>query len=253
MTKQLSRRQALRGIAIGTAGAAAAPVAHAQGVPAAEPPGTCTLFPQAVEGPYYFDPKLVRSDISEGRPGLPMRLALRVIEAGPCTPLANARVDVWHADAEGVYSGYARQGDDGKVSTRKATFLRGSQMTSTDGDATFTTIFPGWYPGRTPHIHVKVFLDKRTLVTGQIYFPDELSAKIYSAAQPYAKRPIADTTNATDFIYRSGERDGGGIVFMVDKNPLLLTASLVIAVDRSGATARHASGWFPFLRRLVGL
>lgn len=230
---------------LGAAGArlgAPSSSAAAETTPAAQPQGTCTLFPRTTEGPYYFDPKLVRSEIAEGRPGLPLHLILKVIESGPCTPIANARVDIWHADARGVYSGYAGQGDRRTISARNETYLRGTQMTDADGTAIFRTVYPGWYPGRTPHVHVKVFLDTRTSVTGQIYFADALSARIYRERQPYAARPKADTTNASDFLFKSGEREGGGIVFAIKEEPELLVGSLAIAVDRRGAARRAGGG-----------
>jgi protocatechuate 3,4-dioxygenase beta subunit len=241
--KSLSRRQALTSLMLGAAGArlgAAPGSATAETTPAAQPPGTCTLFPQTTAGPFYFDPKLVRSEIAEGRPGLPLQLVLRVIESGPCTPIAEARVDIWHADARGVYSGYAGQGDRRAISTKNESYLRGTQMTDADGTAIFRTIYPGWYPGRTPHIHVKVFLDTRTLVTGQVYFADALSARIYREREPYAARPKADTTNANDFLFKSGEREGGGTVFAIKEDADLLVGSLTIAVDRKGGGARRA-------------
>ncbi len=241
MTK-LSRRTLIGGLA-------AAPVATAAGsalaeeatAAAAQPPGVCTLLPQAVEGPYYFDPRLVRSDITEGRPGLAMQLKLQVIENGPCTPIANARIDVWHADAGGVYSGYANQGDNRDTSTKEQAYLRGTQLTDGDGNASFKTVFPGWYPGRTPHIHVKVFLDEKTLLTGQIYFPTALSTRIYSTHPSYSTRPVADTTNDNDGIFRDGGKDGGGTVVTIDEQPELIVAALRVGVDRSG---KAASGGF---------
>ena len=101
----LSRRQALRGLMLGTTGVGliVEPTSpRAETTPAVQPQGLCTLFPQAVEGPYYFDPKLLRSDIAEGRPGLPTQLVPKVIDSSQCTPIAGARVDIWHADAGGV-------------------------------------------------------------------------------------------------------------------------------------------------------
>jgi protocatechuate 3,4-dioxygenase beta subunit len=252
--RDISRRRALTGLMIGTTGMGlvAEPV-QAETTPAEQPKGICTLFPQAVEGPYYFDPKLVRSDITDGRPGQPMKLVLKVIESGRCLPIAGTRVDIWHADAGGIYSGYDRQGDQRDVSTKGETYLRGTQITDAKGTATFHTIYPGWYPGRTPHIHVKAFLDTLMLVTGQIYFEDELSTRIYRERQPYAARPTRDTDNEADFIFKSGEREGGGIVFAVKEEPDLLIASLIIAVDRSGPAAKRASGWGSYLRQMIGL
>src|SRR4051812_34458095 len=86
--------------------------------------GVCVLTPGLTEGPYYIDPKLVRADVTEGRPGVPTELQLQVVDA-TCRPLANARVDIWHCDAAGFYSGYPGQGDDGRTSTVGAVFMRG--------------------------------------------------------------------------------------------------------------------------------
>jgi protocatechuate 3,4-dioxygenase beta subunit len=259
MPLSLSRRDALRKLLVGAAGASlAATMTRAEGPaagakpPATQPPGACVLTPQAMEGPYYFDPKFVRADITEGRSGAPLDLVLRIIEQGPCTPIANARVDIWHADAGGIYSGYAGQGDDGQVSAKGETHLRGTQMTDADGRVTFRSIYPGWYPGRTPHIHVKVFLDTTTVLTGQIYFPDDLSGRIYRDRAPYNARPVADTTNGRDFLFKAGEREGGGIVLAAEeKEGGLVAATLLIAVDRSGEAAR-GQGWRRMLRDMIG-
>ena len=257
MTSGLSRREALRGLAFGAAGSsiniprANADVA-ASPAAASQPAGVCVLFPQAVEGPYYFDPKLVRSDIADNRPGAPLQLSLKVIDNGHCTPIAKARVDVWHADAGGIYSGYANQGDNRDTSAKGKTFLRGTQLTDADGRAVFRSIYPGWYPGRTPHIHVKIFHDDKSLVTGQIYFPETLSERIYRERQPYNARPVADTANANDFIFQSGEKEGGGTVFAVEEAADLISAQLLIAVDRSGDAVRNASGWRGFFSGFFG-
>jgi protocatechuate 3,4-dioxygenase beta subunit len=215
------------------------------------PQVVCVLTPQAVEGPYYFDPSLVRPDITEGRPGAAMKLTLKIVEFGSCRPLANARVDVWHADAGGVYSGYARQGDNRDISTKGQTYLRGTQVTDSNGLVTFETIYPGWYPGRTPHIHVKAFLDRTTLLTGQIYFPDDLTARLYRDRDPYALRPNPDTTNAIDGIFRQGQEEGGGIVLAMGAEGRVLLASPAIGVDPSGAAAKGKGG-FELLRGLFG-
>ncbi|MDX2307012.1 MAG: intradiol ring-cleavage dioxygenase [Hyphomicrobium sp.] len=254
MIERLSRRQALWGMAIGATSVAlpnakaraadppATPTpATLQPAAATQSPGTCTLVPQAVEGPFYFDPKLVRRDITGGRPGVPLRLDLTIIEQGPCTPIADARVDVWHSDARGVYSGYRGQGDDGTTSAEGESYLRGTQMTDGDGRVVFDTIFPGWYPGRTAHIHVKVFLDTKTVLTGQLYFPDALAARIYAEAVDYRSRGTQDTTNDRDFIFRAAGPDGGGTVLATTRSDGGVTAALTIAVDRTGDAARGRS------------
>lgn len=254
MTKFLSRRQALRSVLAAPASAVLAETARAaQATPAAadQPPGQCRLLPQAVEGPFYFDPKLVRSNIAEGRPGIPLHLELRIIESGTCVPIPNARVDVWHADAEGLYSGYSGQGLGHDRSTDGESFLRGTQMTDRDGHVTFTSVYPGWYRGRTPHIHVKVFIDEKRLATAQVYFPDEFSARIYTTYEPYKRRSIPDTTNDEDGIFRDGERDGGGTVLAVNQDGDTVVAALLIGVDKTGEAADYAERGL--LRRLLGL
>ena len=100
MPSPVTRRDALRSLVAGASGtllatqhaeAADGAVSATQPAAAAQPTGVCVLFPQAVEGPFYFDPKLVRADITDGRPGAAVDLVLRVIESGPCTPIAKAR------------------------------------------------------------------------------------------------------------------------------------------------------------------
>lgn len=149
----------------------------------------CTLTAEETEGPFYFEVDKVRSDIREDREGVPLQLALRVREAEKCDPIKDAVVDVWHCDAEGSYS------------ERGETFLRGLQMTNADGVAEFTTIYPGWYPGRTIHIHAKVHVDKRTVLTTQMYFDDSVSARVF-LEDPYPGESNRDGSNSTDGLYR---------------------------------------------------
>jgi protocatechuate 3,4-dioxygenase beta subunit len=121
---------------------------------------------------------------------------LQVASVKDCARLKGARLDLWHADGQGMYSGYRGQGDNG-ISTRGETFLRGTQFTDADGQVRFATIYPGWYPGRTPHIHLKVFLDAANLVTGQLYFPDDLSARIYVGITPTTTARRSATLSGT--------------------------------------------------------
>jgi protocatechuate 3,4-dioxygenase beta subunit len=154
----------------------------------AQGPRSCVLTPEAGEGPFYLDPKLVRSDITSGQPGAPLQLALQVVRTSDCATLANARVDVWHADALGLYSGYEQQSGVGGVSTKAAAgqqYLRGTQFTDAAGNVQFRTIFPSWYGGRTPHVHFKVFLGGNEVVASQIFFPDEINKEVFSQWQPY--------------------------------------------------------------------
>ena len=138
--------------------------------------GSCRVTAEQTEGPYYFDADAIRSDIREDREGVPLRLAIRVRDADACEPIANAVVDIWHCDAGGVYSGFD-EGDGER-------FLRGAQVTNRAGVVEFETIYPGRYPGRTTHIHVKVHLDRQTVLTTQLYVDDEVSGRVHAKA-PY--------------------------------------------------------------------
>lgn len=169
---------------------------------------SCTLTPEAIEGPFYFDVDAIRSDIREDRAGTTLRLAIRV-EDTDCEPLSNAVVDIWSCDAGGLYSGFesASSGQGGRGQTDEATYLRGAQVTNADGIAEFTTIYPGWYPGRAVHIHAKVHLDAFTALTAQLYLDEAVTTAVY-AEQPYADRAGERTMNDTDvfFARESGDR-----------------------------------------------
>ena len=159
---------------------------------------TCVLTPEQTDGPYYIADEKVRRNITEGKPGTPLSLRAFVVDASTCKPIKNAAVDIWHADAGGVYSGFG-QGADNR------TFMRGIQRTNAKGLAIFRTVYPGWYSGRTVHIHVKVHLGGNVLHTGQLYFPDSVTDAVYRKA-PYNTRPNRSTRNAGDSIYRNGGR-----------------------------------------------
>jgi protocatechuate 3,4-dioxygenase beta subunit len=163
--------------------------------------GTCALYPQQTEGPFYLDLDLLRSDITEGKPGAPLELELVVIRANGCAPLPNAVVDVWQCDVEGVYAGFP--GQLGGLDTTGQKFLRGTQITGADGRVVFNTVYPGWYPGRTTHIHFKVHLSATSQMTSQMYFPEDATSAVYRTA-PYAARGQKDTSNTADAIAQSG-------------------------------------------------
>jgi protocatechuate 3,4-dioxygenase beta subunit len=207
MPPQINRRQALAGLGtVSLAGLLAAcsddegsgqatTVEPSSGQSLAElfdDSSACTLTPELTEGPYYFDVDSVRSDISEDRDGVTLRLAVRVRDARSCQPLRNAVVDIWHCDAVGVYSGF--ESGEGE------TFLRGTQVTDRDGIVEFTTVYPGAYQGRTVHIHAKVHLDGSTALTTQLFFDDGVSDKVY-AREPYSGSNTRDTTNESDGIF----------------------------------------------------
>lgn len=158
---------------------------------------TCVLAPEQTEGPYYLDDAKVRRNVTEGKAGVPLALQLTVVDASSCKPIKGAAVDIWHCDAGGVYSGTSVQGTDDDR------FLRGIQRTDAKGVALFRTIYPGWYRGRTVHIHVMVHIGGNVVHTGQLYFADAVTDVVYRRS-PYNRRPKRDPRNAGDSIYRNG-------------------------------------------------
>ena len=215
----MNRRTAvgvLGSLAFGTVAAARGQRALAQSL--------CTLTPEQIEGPFYLDQARMRDAISEGKPGVPLQLILRVLEASAsCAPIPKAAVDVWQCDALGIYSGY----EGAAIAPRHVepvddkTFLRGTQLTDAAGAVRFRTIYPGWYSGRTTHVHLKLRVGAKAATT-QLYFPDEVTNAVYARA-PYDRHPNRDTTNATD-------RFLGPIA---DKSPLMWT----LARDGDGYVA----------------
>lgn len=171
----------------------------------------CLVKPEQTEGPYYLDVRLNRSDIrsdpSDGSlvEGIPLELEFHVSSIAPqgCSPLSGAEVDVWHCDARGIYSGVL----DPHFDTSGKKFLRGYQVTDAAGKARFTTIYPGWYPGRTVHIHFKIRTSsssrKRAEFTSQLYFDDAVTDQI-CAGKPYSLNGRPAMRNRDDFIYRAG-------------------------------------------------
>ncbi len=164
---------------------------------------TCVVRPAETEGPYFVDEKLNRSDIrsdpTDGsvKAGLPLELAFLVsqIGGGACTPLAGATVDIWQCDALGVYSDVSDPG----FNTQGQKFLRGYQVTDADGIARFTTIYPGWYQGRTVHIHFKIRSNSASGLayefTSQLFFDDTITDKVHAQA-PYASKGQRTLRNA---------------------------------------------------------
>jgi len=167
----------------------------------------CIVRPQQTEGPYFVDERLNRSDIRSNpadnaiKAGVPLRLVFQVsqLSGNACQPLSNATIDIWHCDAEGVYSDVQ--------DTQGQKFLRGYQMTDRNGTAQFVTIYPGWYPGRTPHIHFKIRTSSPTQAgeefTSQLYFEDAVTDQVY-AQPPYTTREARSVRNDRDGIFRRG-------------------------------------------------
>jgi protocatechuate 3,4-dioxygenase beta subunit len=199
----------------------------------------CVVKPELTEGPYFVDNQLNRSDIrsdpvtGQVSPGKLLDLTFTVsqVSNGKCVPLKGAMIDVWHCDAAGEYSGVNDQMQGFNTVGKK--FLRGYQNTSDIGVANFTTIYPGWYPGRTVHIHFKIRTphasdpNKRYDFTSQLFFDDALSDKVFAAA-PYNSKGRRNSGNESDGIFR---QSGHSLLLNVLESPRGYMAAFDIALD----------------------
>jgi protocatechuate 3,4-dioxygenase beta subunit len=233
----LSRRAALTTLASAPAIVSSGQPLFAEtpAAPAVALAPACILTPAAIPGPYYFDPKLERSDITEDHPGAPLRLRFIVMNAADCTPFSGARIDVWHARADGYYSGYPGQGDRHNVDTSGGTFMRGTQIADARGEALFRTVYPGWYEGRTVHVHFKIFVDDKNMLTGQMYFPDALSQYVFANVGAYRRKVAREIFNTSDAFALQDTTHGGycDIKEEIDH----YRATLVVGVSRTVVTA----------------
>ena len=276
---------------------------------AAAPSPTCVFNPEQEEGPYYVDRELLRSDITEGKVGVPLRVRVTLVNAKTCAPIPNAALDIWHCDAGGVYSGYTKinpggpggpgggpgfpggrppgpppdgasgdnmppgpppnggQGGPGGPgaggpggmppkphTTDDLVFLRGVQVTDAQGIVEFKTIYPGHYPGRVNHIHMKVhigggatkpavadaahpgaevYAGGHVAHTGQLFFPEDVS-RFVEATHPYSSQKVRRTTLDEDMVF-NGQSGAGSVAQMTPVTSTQLSdgyvATLVVAVD----------------------
>lgn len=229
-TKHLfTRRNALQ------AGAAGAGLFVAGGIARSAGPD-CVRTPAQTEGPYWVDERLNRSDIrsdpdtGDVRVGLPFRVAMNVSEyaSSGCSPVAGCYVDVWHCDALGAYSDVG-----GQVGEK---WLRGYQVTDAHGNVRFISIYPGYYPGRTPHIHFRVrkFDANGNTVfnfVSQMYFDDTVTDGIYAREAPYNGRPSRNTRNNNDGIYNAA------CLMRLSDNTTHAVASFNVVIDAESGLA----------------
>jgi protocatechuate 3,4-dioxygenase beta subunit len=200
----LRRREAL--VAAGAAGAAGLGILWTNGRGWIDAAGasvdeeavaaaSCTLTKELTEGPYWIENGLTRRDVTEDREGVRLALLLTVEDSGSCKVIKGADVEIWHAAPDGEYSGF-----DDSSGTR---YLRGHQKSDAAGRVRFDTVFPGWYRGRTPHIHLKVHVGGDEVHTGQLFMGEKVTRAVYRT-RFYKSRGQADTSHAEDMIYRDG-------------------------------------------------
>lgn len=181
---------------------------------------TCKATASGTEGPYYISGAPIRSNITESEKGIKTEITFSVVDTS-CKAIKGATVDIWHANASGQYSG---------VDGNSGVYLRGSQVTNEKGRVTFTSIYPGWYPARTMHIHVKVWREGNEVLTTQFFASDGASAKIY-AMPPYSSRGQARVNNSRDGIYQNYGSSVSGITLKVNSTAKKITATGRIVIN----------------------
>ena len=199
----------------------------------------CVVRPEQTEGPFFKDIELERSDIRIDpltkvvSQGLPLEVTFQVsrVDRGVCIPLPDTRVDLWQCDVAGRYSGFRDRGSD----LREEKFLRGYQLTDQDGVVKFTTVYPGWYRGRTVHIHLKIRTETDEENTyefsTQLYFDDDLTDQVH-AKSPYSVRGMRTMRNSNDGIFR---RTGNRLMLDLTPGDVGYQAIFPIGLDLSNA------------------
>lgn len=232
-------------VSLGVAGTASLTEAAGRG-----PAIACTLRPEPADGPFYLPLGVVRRDLTEGIAGVPLMLRVRIIDAATGKAIRGAVLDIRHCDAGGAYPRVApidvvdvpleaalpaprAAADDGRR------FLRGVQMSDADGDVQFRTVFPGWRPGRSVHIHAQVYVGGRVTHTGQ-FFVDERLAEQMAQLPPYSANPAARTPNAEDEHFSAG-----GLLLVVPRDRYDLEAGLLatvtVVIDGGNTTVTDGS------------
>ena len=198
------------------------------------------------EGPYWVDEQLNRSDIRQDpsngttKPGTPLTLQINAYQSSTngCSPLANATVDIWHCDAGGLYS------DEAANNTVGQKYLRGLQMSDSNGAVTFTTIYPGWYGGRAVHLHVRARTYLGSTLTGQFvsqfFFDDAVTDAAFTVA-PYNTRGARDTRNANDMVYTGAAHPDRSILTLTKTSTGYGASINLIATLDSGVTTGPGS------------
>jgi protocatechuate 3,4-dioxygenase beta subunit len=164
---------------------------------------SCALVCATTAGPCTA-PTTARRDVSDGVTGLPMRLALKIVTADTCAPVAGAIVEIWHTQRTGVYSGQTPSpgfcsGGDADAPTKS--YFRGTQTTDESGRVDFDTCFPGWYPGRCIHIHISVTIGASSYVITQLFFPDSINQEVFASHPEYTQFGQPNTSNTADGIF----------------------------------------------------
>lgn len=208
--------------------------------------GDCILTADGTEGPFFVRSE-VRKDIREDRQGKEMTVRLRFANSTDCRPVEGATVEIWHCDADGAYSGYpedlardafgsavffirnTQEGTEHIAPTTEKRFLRGAQVTDADGVCEFTSIVPGWYEGRCPHIHLKAFVGSKDVFTSQLYFTESFTKRVYTSLDPYAAHGDSPYTHKNDIVIAGSKGGLEGVILdptWSDNGPVVANAKI---------------------------
>jgi protocatechuate 3,4-dioxygenase beta subunit len=171
-----------------------------------ETSGSCTVTDTETDGPYPLynsrGSSIQRVDITDGKTGMHLNITITIRNVNNnCNIVTNARVDIWHCDKDGYYSGYTNSGYLGTQNNSALVFCRGLQYTDANGQVQFKSIYPGWYSGRVTHIHAQIYVNNVLKLTTQIAFPEDINTAVYNSAL-YAAHGQNPTKNTTDMIIR---------------------------------------------------
>lgn len=202
----MKRKDFLKGIGLAGLGLGLPKTSKASAEGPLNPPGdACTLIPSETAGPFPLDltanTYYFRKDLRETKTGVPLTVKLKILGSANCLPMQNVRVNIWHCDKDGLYSGYSQTNNAGQAGL---TYLRGYQMTDANGEVEFLTIFPGWYTGRICHIHFQVYVSSSYAAISQLTFDIAKKNAIYAANTALYTKGTDPMTLSSDNIFSDG-------------------------------------------------
>lgn len=198
----------------------------------------CTLIPSETQGPFPLDltanTTFFRQDIRESKTGVQLNLKMKIFGVDNCAPMPNVRVNIWHCDKDGLYSGYSQQNNQGQAGL---TYLRGYQIADANGEVNFVTIFPGWYTGRICHIHFQVYVSSVYAAVSQMTFPIDVKNSIYTNNSSLYTKGADPMTLASDNIFSDGYNFQ--LATLTPNSSGGYDAYLEVAVNGTGTLATH--------------
>ncbi|EJD00727.1 aromatic compound dioxygenase [Fomitiporia mediterranea MF3/22] len=221
---------------------------------------TCVTAPEIEEGPYYVNNELVRQDLVEDQKGVLLRLDIGVIDTASCESVPDALVEIWSANATGFYGAFEANTLGGPTMSSNATWLRGGFPTDDSGTVELTTIYPGFYSGRTIHVHLMVHTDweqssNGTLIShagslkhiGQLFFDESWNDQVLSL-EPYTENRGRRTLNSQDHDFARANVDGSSAIveleLLADSIEKGLLGFITIGIDLSADYSIHSGNYY---------